>query len=168
MLLDDVVSGNVFYDGELYPDVPLYYDIEKDLLLTSYPYGNKVQLLSELVRYFDIEHHHYVRLENKKIATGFYDRLYNGKMKLYARRTKVHLIKASLTETIHEFESTVKYFIEKDGVFHPVKSKRSVLNLMAAQKRELKKTIRDEHLSFSGNREEAIVRLLQRFEEVQR
>jgi hypothetical protein len=166
-LYDDVMTGNVKYSGELYEHVPLYYDLQKDQVITSYTHGNKIQLLRDKVEYFDIGSHRFVRLNNDKVPEGFYDLLYDGKMKFYARRIKVLAIKINGTDADNFFEERVKYYIVKNGTYHTVKSKRSVMNLMKDKKREMKRVIREENLKFGNTRETSIAKLLQRYEQIQ-
>lgn len=166
-LYDDVMTGNVKYAGELYENIPLYYDLAKDQVITSYTHGNKVQLLRDKVEYFDIGDHRFVRLNNDKVAEGFYDLLYDGKMKFYAKRLKVLAVRMNGNDADNIFEERVRYYILKNGVYHTVKGKRSVLSLVSDKKREVKRTIREEKLKFGKTREKSIARILERYEEIQ-
>jgi hypothetical protein len=168
-LHDDVMNGDVKYGGEVYKDVALYYDLEKDEVITSYPHGNKVQLLRDKVEYFDIGGHRFVLLQNQKVTAGFYDLLYDGKMKFYARRQKVRVLKVNTngSEAYNTFEERVKYFILKNGVFHTVRSKRSVLGLLKDKKKDMKRLLRAENVGFGREREKAITLLLKNYERTQ-
>jgi hypothetical protein len=168
-LHDDVMTGNVKYAGELYTGVPLWYDLELDQVITSYPHGNKVQLLRHKVEYFEIANHKFVFLDNKKVATGFYDQLYDGKMKFYVRKVKVPIMKVNSNggEARHVFELRTKYLLFKNGVYHTVKSKRSVMIFMKDKKKELKRALRAKKLVFNRDREEAITFLLSEYERTQ-
>lgn len=163
-LYDEESNGDVMYRGELYPDMPLRYDLSTDQVITAYPHGSKIQLLANKVQYFEIADHKFVRLENTKLPAGFYDLLHDGKMKFYARRTKQKTMKMNGNDPEPAFESYVKYFILKDGVYHTVKSKRSVMALMSDRKKELKRSLKEENLKFGKDREKAITRLMQRYE----
>lgn len=164
-LFNDVVYGSVVYDGEKYDNVPLYYDIEKDLLLVSYPQGTKVQLLPERVSSFEMDDRHFTNITNNKISSGYYEVLYDGNLKFYAHRDKEFKLRSSGTEALHEFDYTVKYYILKNGVYHTVRSKRSVLNLVSDRAKELKKSVREANLNFRKNREKAITHMLTRYEQ---
>ncbi|HZY81232.1 MAG TPA: hypothetical protein VFE50_17030 [Cyclobacteriaceae bacterium] len=166
-LYDDIVNGNVKYAGELYENIPLTYDLQKDQVITSYTHGNKVQLLRDKVEYFDIGGHRFVRLNNNKVAEGFYDLLYDGKMKFYAKRLKVLALRINGNDADNIFEERVKYYILKNDVYHTVKSKRSVLSLVSDKKRDIKRTIREEKLKFGKTREQSIARILERYEQIQ-
>jgi hypothetical protein len=159
------MTGGVKYDGEVYENIPLYYDLVTDQVVTSYTYGNKVQLLREKVEYFDIGTHRYVRLDNGKVAEGFYALLYDGNLKFYARRQKVLVLKFNGNDPENAFEERVKYLILKNDVYHTVKSKGSVMSLLKDKKKEMKRVIKEEHLKFGKDREKSIARLLERYEQ---
>lgn len=166
-LFDDVMFGGVKYGGEVYENIPLYYDLEKDQVVTSYTHGNKVQLLRDKVEYFDIGEHRFVRLNNDKVAEGFYDLLYDGKMKFYAKRQKVLALKINGNVAENSFEERVKYYIVKNGTYHTVKGKRSVMGLIRDRKKDMKRAIREEKLKFGKTREKSIARILERYEQIQ-
>jgi hypothetical protein len=166
-LFDDVMFGAVKYAGEVYENIPLYYDLVKDQVITSYTHGNKVQLLRPKVEYFDIGGHRYVRLNNDKMTEGFYDLMYDGKMKFYVRHQKVLVIKINGNAPENTFEERIKYYILKNGTYHSVKSKRSVMSLLKDRRKEMKRVIKEEKLKFGKNREKSIARLLQRYEQSQ-
>jgi hypothetical protein len=166
-LYDDIMFGSVKYGEEVYDNVPLYYDLERDQLVTSYAQGAKVQLLRSKVEYFDIDTHRFVHLDNDKVAEGYYDLLYNGNMKFYVKRQKVLTIKMNGNDADNIFEQRIKYYILKNGVYHSIKSKGSVLGLMKDKKKELKRVLKEEKLKFGKNREKAVTRLLQSYEQTQ-
>lgn len=166
---DDVINGNVKYNGEIYKNVPLYYDLEIDQVITSYPHGNKVQLLREKVQYFEMDGHKFVPLFNTRVANGFYDLQYDGKLKFFVRKQKESVLKVNSngSDPHRVFELRVKYFILKNGAYHSVKSKKSVLSLLKDKKRNLKKALRAEKIKFRSERERAIVFLLKNYEQTQ-
>lgn len=164
-LYDDTINGNVKYSGNLYEDVPLDYDLSTDQVITSYPYGSKIQLVREKVEYFEISGHHFVRLNNDKVPEGFYDVLYDGKMKFYVRRQKNLVLKISGKEAQNLFEDKIRYYIVKDGFYHTVKSKKSVMNLLSDRKKELKRMLKQQGIKFGQSRELAITRLLEHYEQ---
>lgn len=165
-LYDDVMTGGIKYNGQVYENIPLQYDLEKDQVITSYPYGSTVQLIRSNVEYFDIEGHRFVRLDYDKVAEGFYDLLYDGKMKFYARREKQRVSRIYGNQAETYFDELVKHLILKDGVFYPVRGKRSVMALMKDRKKELKRALREKKMLFGENREKSVTLLLTRYEQI--
>ncbi len=163
-LFDDLMFGDVLFSGELYEGVPLYYDLANDQVVTSYPQGNKIQLTRDKVEYFDIGGHRIVRLNNNQLSEGFYDLLYDGKMKLYARRQKVLITKINGNVAENDFELRIKYYLLKDGVYRTVKSKGSILSILKDKKKDLKRLLKEEKLKSKANREKAMARMLAAYE----
>ena len=171
-LTEDWTMGSVFYDGQQFEQVPLLYDIVKDQLVARYRHGfGNVTLQNPKVRSFTMAGHDFVRVEAdtgrvEGLRTGFYDQLYNGKTKVLARRRKERLTQLSETKMTIEFPVKDQLYIYKDGEYQPVRSKRSVLVLLPEHKRFLRRELRKQNLSFSQNREESVVAMATRYDEL--
>jgi len=165
--IDEWLDGTILYDGDLYQNVPLLYDISRDKLITDHRYTvNKIELINERIGYFIIKDHHFVQLEDKKLAKGFYELAYDGPTKVYVRYQKALQSKRVDYSIENLFEDKTTYYILKDTRYIPVKSKGSVLNVLEDKKTELKKFIRDNHLSFNANRTKDITRLVQYYDQL--
>jgi hypothetical protein len=159
--MDDWVYGSIVYWNELYENVPLLYDIRNDQIITEHNRGNPIKLISEKVQSFALLDHTFVRLNRdsqNKISDGFYDRLYDGQSKVYAKHSKIFRETLEPPRIIPHFDENTRYFLVKDGVFNVVKSKASVLGVFRDRKHDVKNFIRKNRLSFQHNRETAIVR----------
>jgi hypothetical protein len=168
--MDDWVYGSIVYWNELYENVPLLYDIHNDLIITEHIRGNPLKLISEKVERFTLLEHTFVRLnrdEQNKISDGFYDRLYDGESKVYARHSKAFRETLEPQKIIHHFDENTRYYLVKDGIFNVVKSKRSVLGVLRDQKQNVKNFIRKNRISFHNNRETAIVRITEFYDTLQ-
>ena len=160
--VDDWAYGSVEYWNELYENIPLMYDINTDQIITEHNRGNPIKLLPEKVQSFTILDHEFVRLspDNKNnITPGFYDRLYDGETKVYARHLKIYRETLNAKEVIPKYDANTRYYVFKDGVYNLVKSKSSVLKVLADKKPELKSFIRKNSVHFKSNRSESIVRI---------
>ena len=60
---------------------------------------------------------------------------------------------------IPSFDESVRYYVVKDGNFHVVKTKGSVLQVLSDRKSELKNFLRKNRIRYNDDREKAIVRL---------
>ena len=100
MLNDDFVEGTIFYNGILYSNLPMQYDLMKELVIVKDPMKvYKFTLFSQNVKWFTLANHKFERIENNDsgnaiIATGFYDVLYDGKTSIYKKEN------LSIKETI--------------------------------------------------------------------
>jgi len=166
--VDDWVFGEILYDDEVYNDVPLFYDIYHDKVITEHILnGSKLELISEKVARFSISGHNFVRLkedEAKIITAGFYDLLYDGVTNVFCRREKLLQRKVESHDIIESFDERNRIFILKSGVYYPVRKKRSVLDVFGDKKSELKSYMKDNTIVFKADREKAIVQLAKQYD----
>jgi hypothetical protein len=161
--VDDWVFGDILYDDELYKNTPLFYDIYRDKVITEHLLnGSKLELISEKVARFSVSGHTFVRLredEGKTISAGFYDLLYDGNTKVYCRREKLLQRKIESDDIIERFDERNLIFIMNNGVYHAVRSKRSVFDVLNDRRQELKSYMNDNKIVYKADREKAIVQL---------
>src|SRR5688572_11072732 len=159
---DDWSYGSIVYWGELYENVPLLYDLSIDQAITEQNRGNAIRLVGEKVESFTIFGHNFIRLrrdEKNKISDGFYDRLYDGNSKVYAKYFKSYQQTMESTKVIPRFDESKKYYLVKDGTFYVVKTKASILQVFDNHKQEVKNFIRKNRIRFKANRERAIAQV---------
>jgi hypothetical protein len=159
---DDWNTGSIVYWDELYENESLLFDLSTDQVIVEHDRGNPVRLIPEKVQQFTILGHTFVRLlkdDKNKISDGFYDQLYNGKSKVYARYSKDYREALQAPNIIPSFDERVRYYVVKDGNFHVVKTKGSVLQVLSDRKSELKNFLRKNGIRYNDDREKAIVRL---------
>jgi len=155
------LNGSVFYDGNLYEDTGLQYDLEEDNLVISDYSGNyPICLVKDKIGYFNIDGHRFVRLLSGEglPSPGFYESLYSGKLNAWAKKLKkpISLDASGSDASYHAYAS---YFIEKQGVFYPVDKERSVLAVLNDKKDVLKKFIRSNKLSYKKDPELFLTRV---------
>ncbi|MFC5411312.1 hypothetical protein ACFPMF_18465 [Larkinella bovis] len=167
--------GTLTYDGVTYQNVGLQYDLVNDVVVVTHIDSvYRIQLQSIKVSRFSIPNHTVVRIVNDTttrdigLRTGFYEQLYDGRSKVVARRVKT--IKTDYSQNVvkEEYLSENNYYIGKNGRYFPVKTKRSVLNLLADQKKLLRKYMRENRINFRANRETALVKLTQQYDALSR
>lgn len=135
---EDWEDGSVVYDDRLYQPVPMLYDIVKDQVIIEHARGyDNVKLQSEKLTAFTLQKHTFVRLleTDSGIRTGFYDLLYDGAIKVLARRIKERKEAIENLRIKITFPAKSVFFIYKDRVYHSVNNKKSVLGLFAEQKK---------------------------------
>ena len=160
---DHLIRCEIEYDGTVYYDVPLAYDLVQDRIFTTDSSMNfNIQLFNERVRYFQMSGHLFVRVvqnSGKSVisASGFYDLLYEGKINVYAKRTKA-AERGFKNEDPMKFVSYTDYFIWKNGEFIKVDSKGSLFSAFRDQKDMIKKYYRKSDLNFKKDPENAIVK----------
>ncbi|MCC6289755.1 MAG: hypothetical protein IT249_17905 [Chitinophagaceae bacterium] len=165
-----LTNGTVFYDGMLYSNVPMLYDIVKDELIVQH--FNKVfhiQLVQSKVDEFNFLGRPFVHLgrdttKQGNVKNGFYEILYDGQVKLYAKRIK------TIQEFIPDMQverrvfSNNRYFIYKDSVFHEVYNQSSVIKVLKDKRFDYKQALRKQHIKFRRQREAAMKLVLQQYD----
>ncbi len=166
-MVDTLVTGAVFYDGSLYENIPLLYDLREDeLVIHNYHTNLKIRLIKDKVEHFTLNGHYFRKYAKDTIAeasleSGFYDVLQQGSVNLIVKRIKTISEAATTRGLTGEYLYATKFFIQKNGRYYPVKSKSSVLKILPGNKSQLQKQLRANKLKFRRNREEAIQTMVQ-------
>jgi hypothetical protein len=156
-------SADIFYDGTLYHDVPAMYDIIKDeLIVNRYKQNMRIVLSGEKIQYFSLRGHFFVRLiqdsvNEALVKTGFYERLYGGKVNAYAKRQKKAEEKIVDNNPVVKIEEADHYMVERNGIFFPVRNQKTLLAAFRDKKKDLRKYLRKNAISFHKNRENTII-----------
>jgi hypothetical protein len=167
---DEWEDGAVHYDGTLYREVPLQYDVRLDQLVTENLAGPlRIRLVPEKVRYFTLLNHTFVRIVADStlqggVRTGYYDQLYDGRVQVLAKRVKLIHEQISSGRVERYFYGRDRHYIRKGDQFYPVKRKGSVLNVFDDRKRELQKFLREQKIRYKQNPEAAMVQLARQYD----
>ena len=169
--VDSLQTGTVAFNGVTYHNVQMLYDIVRDELAVQPPEGGfRIRLRNDKITTFSMGPYRFIRLEGNSTVgapTGFYEVLHNGRLRAVARRIKTIHEDISSGSYKADFLQEDHFFILKEGVYYPVKTKRSLLNLFPDQAKTLRKFIRANTLKFTDEqREEAITRVTQQYEEL--
>jgi hypothetical protein len=166
-------SGFVNYDSILYQHINMAYDIVRDELTTNrYNQNFRITLVNEKIAYFSILNHYFVRIIqdsiNKSIiTTGFYDQLYNGKLKLFAKRPKKIIEKVTAEEGDQLwFEEHDGYFILRNNKYFSVKDKNNLFDFFKDRKKDLKKYLRKNKIKFKDDPELAILKSVEYYDQL--
>jgi hypothetical protein len=158
------LPGDLYFEGVFYPGVPMAYDIlHENVIINRYNQNFKIQLANEKIDSFELLNHFFVRLSpdsnnQKLIIPGFYDRLYDGSTKVFAKRIK------KLQETMEFNVSTViiaevdRFYILKKGIFFQIKNKKTLYSFYGDNKKEIRRYLRKSKIKFRTNPEEAMVK----------
>ena len=166
--INEWVDGSITYEEQFYDNIPLMYDISTDKIIIDNKYGvNKIQLISSKISSFTIQQHQFVKMKEEGNPAGFYEVLYDGTTQAYVQWRK-SLQESISTQTIaRTFNDRSSYFIRKGGKMYLVKNKKSVINLLAEKKSEIKKFIRASSIRFKDNRANAIREVVKFYDQSQ-
>ena len=166
-------TGSVTYDGVLYENVSLLYDLVKQVVIVNQPiYYYNVQLISEKVSSFSLLGHNFIRLEEDSagkspIRTGFYDVLYHGRINLLKRIDRK--INEELTTSegiIRTIDERINYFIQQNSQFYTVNSKGELLDILNNRKKELNQFIKKNKLNFRKDKENSLIKTIAYYNEI--
>jgi hypothetical protein len=146
----DWEDGTVLYDREWY-NASFHYDITTQNLITEYS-GDYIQLVPEKIEQFTLGNHRFIKLREANLPQGFYEIAYDGPTPVYIRWQKNVETRFKDIQIIAEFIPKTIFYIKKNNVFYEVKSKGSVLRLLAGRKSEIKTFLRAQNQFFSDNR----------------
>jgi hypothetical protein len=162
-LSDSPWPADVIYDDSYYKNIPILYDIVKDeVVINRLGQNFKISLINDKLKLFRLRSHEFIRVSvdsvnGNQLATGFYDRLYNGKTIVLAKR-KTRLQETYVYSQIsYEYIRQDIYYLIVDGQIVQVDSKSSVLKLFNLKKSEIKAFIRKNKLNFKSDFEKTLV-----------
>ena len=151
--------GSVVYDGQLYDQVPIKYDLDTDELLLNIGYNYQfptIILFKSKVKSFQIGKSKFTHIVNNTIESeyqGFYEVLVDqDSLALLKKNSKKRLKKIRGTTVYYEFIPENNYVVMYDGDLYSVKNKQDVVRIWPSKKEfinenynpELKKSNEDE------------------------
>lgn len=160
---DSLLTGTLSYDGILYGDIAMQYDLVQDeLLIHDYTGTALISLINEKIDHFSIGSHFFRYISREKTTpalprSGFYEELNTGlHVALLARREK-KLDFPSNREDLVSYKQSNFYFLCVDDRYFPVDGKTALLEALKDKKSALKKYIRDNKIRFKKDLEKALV-----------
>lgn len=157
-----LTNGSVDYDGIVYYDVPLLYDIYKDIVISVLPdHISKYSFLTERVKSFDVYGGHFVRIlsDTTNLKTGFYDEAYHNKLRVLIRFEKSIQNRTSGLTIESYFEKSTGYYLKKDKIYYSANSQGAVFKILKDKKKQLKQYLRANKLKFRKDPERILVLL---------
>ena len=161
-------TGEVNYDNVIYKNVPMMYDVYKDVVIVRlYNKFSMFSLLSNRVHDFAFANHHFIRLDADQIngsqsgiTPGFYDQLYVGKIEILAKRGKTMQNSSnSLAAPETFFQATNDYYLKKENTYYKIGSKGSVLKLLKDKKSQIQQYLKQNNISYGDDPESAMAKM---------
>lgn len=162
-------KGTVAYDGIVFPDVSMLYDIYKDELVIQHFHRLMLTLHNEKVKEFSFEGKRFIRVvrdsaNNMTLNTGFYELLYDGKTKLLAKRQKI--LEETVTDVLEQrFIPKNWYYINRNNTWYAVKSYKELRKKVLKDKsKEIRQQLRKSKIKYRKERERALILAVQHFD----
>ncbi|MEN9744811.1 MAG: hypothetical protein RL640_649 [Bacteroidota bacterium] len=154
--------GSVKYHQNWYNNVEVHYDCEDDLILVRDMRGLlKLRLINEMLEEFFIDDHHFIKKSLDTPNGEFYELLFDGKRTLLVRWKKRLETDVKSTNTYLLKNSII--LIEKNKPLN-ITSQQDIISLAKDHSRELKKTLKENKVSFRKNPIRAAKILVQEME----
>lgn len=162
-------NGSLFYDGTLYDDVPLLFDLVRhEVVINRYDDNTRIKLINEKIKYFIISGHRFESLAFKERDDGeinkdFYEIAFDGRAKVLINRIK----KVEMTlnpEDPPKFTERDKIFIQNGNKIYPADNASSLLKALGDKKDIVKTFIRKNKFRFKSSAEEEIVKTVAYYE----
>jgi hypothetical protein len=161
---DSIRTGSVWYNGVHYLHVRMLYDEVKQQVVIQDPFRvYKICLWMDFVDSFELDGHYLGRIGDTLapawLRTGYYEKLYQGRIVLLKRERKYLRENLVLTSdgVRNYIDSSVSYYLKRDGAYHGFNNKREVYDLLKDRRADLKKLIRKYKLSWRRDRERILV-----------
>lgn len=168
--VDQFNTGSVVYDGDLYEEVPMLYDVVRDEVVIELEGLLLQKLVTEKVTSFELLGHkfmHQLASDSAKAGSlrpGFYDVLNDGGIDFLVKRKKQMDNTISDKVVIEHYNIDDRFYLRNGETYQQVKSKRSVYKVLSDKHKELKKFARANRLNFRHQREASILALVKHYD----
>ncbi len=156
-------KGTVTYDGMTFTDVPMMYDLYKNVLVVQlYNITNSYVLITKKITDFTLQGHHFVYKysdpsNTNGLEAGLYDQLYSGKTEVLVKRKRTLFINPGAQNTFPEDDQV---FVKSGNLYYPVGTQHALLSVLKNKRKELRKYINDNNIVFKDTQEQATVRVV--------
>jgi len=155
-------TGNISYQGVVYKDIPIAYDLVTNEIVIKGFKAQATKLDASKIDFFILPGHHFVRLkpseENEnRLPEDFYELLFDGNVKVYVKRKK-QVERSFNAEEPYKFGMYNAYFVYSNGVYKQVSNRNSLLDVFRDKDDAVKTFIKDNKLDFKNDQEQAIVK----------
>jgi hypothetical protein len=167
----NLTQGTIFYDGMLYKDIPMWYDLVKDeVVVQTIDSLSMISLHNERIDYFSLLGHYFIKISqdsSSSLSTGFYDQIYKGKTEVLVRRYKGTLEDVS-TEGIFTkiLKQKNEIYLKKEGKYFSVLSSGSVLKVLGNKQKEILSHLKKNAIKFKKDPEKAIVMMVSYYDQL--
>jgi hypothetical protein len=163
------IPGLIRYDGTLYKNVPVLYDIFSDLMVAASRNQFNYILHPEKASDVYLLNHHfiYVNVYNaSSLKPGYYDQLYDGNTTVLVKRTKniSNNVTSHGVEVIYTDESEI--YIKKKDKYFLVNSKSAVINILKDKKKDLNQYLSSNKITFNKDKEGSVAGLARYYDQI--
>ncbi len=162
-------QGSIIYEGGYYDKVNLLYDEVKEMVIILKE--EAIELINERIGGFTISGHIFVRFISdglhNNINTGFYEKLYSGKVELYKKERKTIRENLSSTEGVRgDVDKKISYYLKKNGVYFLIKKQNDIIEILSDHQKEIQKFIKQNSLNFRNNPDNTLIQIVAYYDQI--
>jgi len=167
----EFMLGSVIIDKKKFNNLKVKYDIYNDELLTITDRGIIIQLNKEIIDYFDMNYNnqifHFKRIDADSLnsLSGYVNVLYDGEMPLYVKYRKEILLLA-VENKYDLFNQINKIYLQKDGKFIQINSKKEFLGILRDQKQQVHSFIKSNNIRISKKNPETFKPVIEYYDKL--
>jgi hypothetical protein len=165
----DWQRGAVQYDGIVYGNELLLYDLLADKRAVKRPNGFAIELRSGLIAWFTLHGRSFIYVDSKGIVLkpGIYNEIAAGRITLYAKWQKQLEDQVEGMCINQKFTEQVLYYAVKNNQVHTIRTLRSLLELMDNRSGAVQQHMKQQGIKYKKNREAAFAAATAYFNQIQ-
>jgi hypothetical protein len=168
-LSDKKQPGSVVYDRVSYRGVNLLFDELRGAVIFQ-DESHQIQLSGDRISRFAIGDHTFIRIFHDSLGTaspetGFYQVLYEGKLRVLKKEIKtVRETNSFGQEIIHVIDTKTNYYLQHDSKYTQINSQKELLDFYSRQKKEVLHFIKKNKLNFKKDPDDLLIQVAAYYE----
>jgi len=170
---EDFASGRLSYGGVVYPSVWLRWDLYRDELMVMSPTNHIIVLKSEHIDFAELYGYRIIYLRPDDLPgcppVGNYIQLNKGDFVLLEKIINELHVKANTFDrfkTDYSFVLSSIYYLQKNGEYHRIKNRRTLLKTLETHRSELRRFIQANQLNYKRDAEKMVLEVINEHEKL--
>ena len=166
---DTLQKGNVYFDGTLYQDVMIAYDIVTDVLITNGYQNINLVPVPQKIEYFTLNERLFLpisdSLADKNGIRGYFEVLYQNDFTVLVHHKKI-AIRAFKAEDPNSFKNIITYYLQQEQKLTLLDTEKKLLNLFDDKKEAVKAFLRRNDFNFKNMPGLTIIKSIQYYQSI--
>lgn len=168
----DFQTGTIGYEGVVYNDIPIAYDLVSNEVLIRDTRLQIIRLDNRKIDFFNIAGHTFVRVKEdtasaNSLPVDIYDLVNDGPVKVYVKRKK-QVARNIGPDGRYPFMIYNAYFIRKENMYHSISGRNDLLKVFRDKDDAIKDFWKSQKLNYRDDPEQFIIRTTQFYAQAKR